>query len=153
MTFSGPTIVAYWMSGGLVMIPLALVCFTLMYILFNSWKNIAILEQQLASFCCVEETYKQIFRRMNNDFLFISALTAAAPLLGLAGTVAGMLHTFDALSTSGSGLSGQMASGISEALITTQIGLVIAIPGLFGLSYLKRRLNQASLQFRLLKEK
>ncbi len=58
---------------------------------------------------------------------------AAAPLLGLLGTVTGMLTTFAALS-SGSGGDKAMsaiASGISEALITTETGLIIALPGVF----------------------
>ena len=58
---------------------------------------------------------------------------AAAPLLGLLGTVTGMLATFSALST-GSGGDKTMeaiAAGISEALITTETGLVIALPGVF----------------------
>ena len=54
-----------------------------------------------------------------------------APLLGLLGTVMGMIETFDSLSDMALfSSSGGIAGGISQALITTQIGLVIAIPGL-----------------------
>ncbi len=58
---------------------------------------------------------------------------AAAPLLGLLGTVTVMLTTFAALSTGSGGdqTMGAIASGISEALITTETGLIIALPGLF----------------------
>jgi len=150
MNPDGITILTYWKSGGLLMIPLAAVCFFLMYFLLNGWKKISLLNHHIASDTTNEDTYAPTFRMIRNDFLLITALTGAAPLLGLSGTVAGMLHTFNAVATSGSAITGQMASGISEALITTQIGLVIAIPGLFGLSHLRRRLEQASIELGLL---
>lgn len=58
---------------------------------------------------------------------------AAAPLLGLLGTVTGMLSTFAALSSGGGGdkAMASISAGISEALITTETGLIIALPGLF----------------------
>lgn len=63
---------------------------------------------------------------------FVATLVAAAPLLGLLGTVMGMLQTFFGLATSvGTESAGVIASGISEALVTTQTGLTIALPGLF----------------------
>jgi len=63
---------------------------------------------------------------------FVSTLVAAAPLMGLLGTVFGMLQTFFGIATSGgSETAGVVASGISEALVTTQTGLTIALPGLF----------------------
>jgi len=57
----------------------------------------------------------------------------AAPLLGLLGTVTGMLVTFNALATGSGGekTMAMIAAGISEALITTETGLIIALPGLF----------------------
>jgi biopolymer transport protein ExbB len=69
----------------------------------------------------------------------IAVLAQAAPLLGLLGTVLGMIATFDIISFFGTGNAKAMAGGISEALITTQIGLLIAIPGLYMSSFLKRR--------------
>ena len=68
---------------------------------------------------------------------------SAAPLMGLLGTVTGMLATFAALA-SGSGGDKTMslvAEGISEALITTETGLVIALPGLFLQYQLTRKLE------------
>jgi biopolymer transport protein ExbB len=68
-----------------------------------------------------------------HDLRVMKICVSAAPLLGLLGTVTGMLATFGALS-SGSGGEKTMelvAEGISEALITTETGLVIALPGLF----------------------
>ncbi len=69
----------------------------------------------------------------------IAILAGVAPLLGLLGTVSGMITTFLVISTSGTGDAKALASGISEALITTQTGLVVAVPGLFLANYLRRR--------------
>jgi biopolymer transport protein ExbB len=65
-------------------------------------------------------------------------LVLAAPLLGLLGTVLGMLTTFRAISVGGGKMAEMVAQGISEALITTEMGLLIAIPGYF-LTYVIRR--------------
>lgn len=61
----------------------------------------------------------------------LKLLAAVAPLLGLLGTVTGMIVTFQAITQSGSGDSRLMADGISQALVTTVEGLVVAIPLLF----------------------
>ena len=61
---------------------------------------------------------------------FLLVLASACPLVGLLGTVGGMLRTFDGLSMQGSYKMDIIASGISEALVTTQAGLLIAIPAL-----------------------
>ncbi len=68
----------------------------------------------------------------------IAILASVAPLLGLLGTVSGMITTFFVIATSGTGDAKALASGISEALITTQTGLVVAVPGLFLANYLRR---------------
>jgi biopolymer transport protein ExbB len=60
----------------------------------------------------------------------ILILAAVAPLLGLLGTVTGMITTFEVISEFGTGNARALASGISEALVTTQSGLVVAVPGL-----------------------
>lgn len=77
------------------------------------------------------------------DLLLMRICVSVAPLVGLLGTVMGMLSTFDALS-SGSGGDKTMAAiaaGISEALITTETGLAIALPGLFFHALLSRKLQ------------
>ena len=70
----------------------------------------------------------------------IAVLAAVAPLLGLLGTVLGMIETFNVISVFGTGNSRAMASGISIALITTQTGLLVAIPGLL----MSNRLNRTA---------
>jgi biopolymer transport protein ExbB len=70
--------------------------------------------------------------------VLMNILVLAAPLLGLLGTVLGMLTTFRAISLGGGKMAEMVARGISEALITTEMGLLIAIPGYF-LAYVVRR--------------
>lgn len=60
----------------------------------------------------------------------ILVMAAVAPLLGLLGTVTGMISTFDIITEFGTGDPKLLSSGISEALITTKLGLVVAIPSL-----------------------
>lgn len=69
----------------------------------------------------------------------IKVLAAIAPLLGLLGTVTGMINTFQVITVHGTGDPRLMAGGISEALITTQLGLAVAIPILVISALLGRR--------------
>lgn len=69
----------------------------------------------------------------------ILVLAAIAPLLGLLGTVIGMVATFDVIARFGTTNARAMAGGISEALITTQAGLIVAVPGLIMGNVLRRR--------------
>jgi biopolymer transport protein ExbB len=82
-------------------------------------------------------------RRLSRSLAVIGVLAAMAPLMGLLGTVTGMIATFDVLSVFGTGNARAMAGGISEALITTQTGLIVAIPGLYMKGFLDRRAQQA----------
>jgi biopolymer transport protein ExbB len=87
----------------------------------------------------LDETVLSLNRSLNNYLAIIGVLATIAPLLGLLGTVIGMITTFDILSIFGTGNAKGMASGISEALITTQTGLLVAIPGLYMKNFLDRR--------------
>jgi biopolymer transport protein ExbB len=74
---------------------------------------------------------------------FVKCLVAAAPLLGLLGTVLGMLQTFFGIATSGGvETAAVVASGISEALVTTETGLTIALPALFMVMFIQRQTHQ-----------
>lgn len=73
---------------------------------------------------------------------FIKLLAAVTPLLGLLGTVTGMIATFQAITLFGTGDPKLMAGGISTALITTVLGLVAAIPLLFAYTYLASTSNR-----------
>ena len=71
----------------------------------------------------------------------ITVLAATAPLLGLLGTVTGMITTFDVIAIFGTGNAKALSGGISKALVTTQSGLLVGIPGLFMSRLLMRRAN------------
>ena len=76
----------------------------------------------------------------------LSILLTALPLLGLLGTITGLMETFFALSLSGEmELQELMASGISDAMFTTQLGLTLAIPGMILYAYLQRINNKHAL--------
>ncbi|MEM8868333.1 MAG: MotA/TolQ/ExbB proton channel family protein [Verrucomicrobiota bacterium] len=79
-----------------------------------------------------EEVRQSILHNVERRLIFLNTLVAAAPLMGLLGTVIGMLATFAGIADSGGNETVDVVSqGISEALITTQTGLVIALPGIF----------------------
>ena len=76
---------------------------------------------------------------LNRRLRFLMVLATASPLIGLLGTVGGMLRTFDGLSMQDNYKMDLVASGISEALVTTQAGLLVAIPALAFSHLLKRK--------------
>jgi biopolymer transport protein ExbB len=65
---------------------------------------------------------------LQRGILFIKVISVVAPLLGLLGTVIGMINTFQAIMLYGAGDATRMAGGISQALVTTMLGLYVAIP-------------------------
>jgi len=66
-------------------------------------------------------------------------IATAAPLMGLLGTVVGMVKTFALITVFGTGNAGKLASGISQVLVTTELGLIVAIPTLIGHGFLANR--------------
>ncbi len=85
---------------------------------------------------------------LDRYLLVIAMLAAIAPLFGLLGTVTGMITTFDVITLFGTGNAKAMAGGISEALVTTQSGLLVSIPGLFMSALLYRKSQQAKTRMR-----
>jgi biopolymer transport protein ExbB len=77
--------------------------------------------------------------RLQRSSAVLAALATAAPLLGLFGTVSGMINTFEAITFFGTGNAKALAAGISEALVTTQSGLLVGIPGLFMARLIQQR--------------
>ena len=80
--------------------------------------------------------------RLERFLPFIALTAAAAPLLGLLGTVTGMIKTFNLITIFGTGDAKSLSSGISEALVTTELGLVVAIPALIIHGLLSRLSRQ-----------
>ena len=87
----------------------------------------------------VDEAILQELPKIEGGQSFIKLLAAVAPLLGLLGTVVGMIATFQSITLFGTGDPKLMAGGISQALMTTVLGLVVSIPLLFSHSYLNAR--------------
>jgi biopolymer transport protein ExbB len=79
---------------------------------------------------------------IERNLAVIAVLASIAPLLGLLGTVSGMITTFVVIAELGTGNARPLAGGISEALVATQAGLLVAIPGLFASVALKRRADK-----------
>jgi biopolymer transport protein ExbB len=72
---------------------------------------------------------------------WIKFFAAGAPLLGLLGTVIGMIETFQAITLFGTGDPKQMAGGISQALVTTMLGLIVAAPLLGFYTYISDKVS------------
>ena len=81
---------------------------------------------------------------IERNLAVIAVLGSIAPLLGLLGTVSGMITTFTVIAELGTGNARPLAGGISEALVATQAGLMVAIPGLFVSVALRRRATKLS---------
>ena len=75
---------------------------------------------------------------LDRGVALLGAVAGLAPLLGLLGTVTGMITTFDVISTFGTGNPRLLSGGISVALITTQLGLVVAVPALLAHAWVSR---------------
>jgi len=78
---------------------------------------------------------------MKKPLLIIKMLVAICPLMGLLGTVVGMIHVFDVMAITGNSNARAMADGISNATITTMAGMVIAIIGLYCSKLIEDRIN------------
>ncbi len=77
--------------------------------------------------------------KLSKRLTLIKIISVVAPLIGLLGTVTGMINTFQAITLFGTGDPKLMAGGISQALVTTVLGLVVAIPMVFIFAYLNGR--------------
>jgi biopolymer transport protein ExbB len=89
-----------------------------------------------------EVLYEKIIKtqpKLERFLAFIAVVAATAPLLGLLGTVTGMIKTFKLITIVGTGDARNLSSGISEALITTKWGLIVAIPTLIMHALLNRK--------------
>jgi biopolymer transport protein ExbB len=89
----------------------------------------------------LDETVAAEARRLHLGLTTLTVLAAVAPLLGLLGTVTGMIETFQAISLFGTGDPKVMSGGISQALVITQLGLAVAIPLMLLQSFLNGRAN------------
>lgn len=89
----------------------------------------------------IEEAASQVIHELERFLGALGTIAAVAPLIGLLGTVVGMIQVFTAIMLEGTGNAGVLAGGISQALITTAAGLTVAIPALLAHRYFQRRLD------------
>ncbi|GMQ97242.1 MAG: MotA/TolQ/ExbB proton channel family protein [Gammaproteobacteria bacterium] len=90
----------------------------------------------------IEDTGRHVVHELERFLNSLGTIAAITPLLGLLGTVLGMIKVFAAITESGVGNPQALASGISEALITTAAGLIIAIPALLFYRFFKGRVDE-----------
>jgi biopolymer transport protein ExbB len=92
---------------------------------------------------CARQIRKATISRLNgsmsSSFPLMQVLVPLSPLLGLIGTVSGMLEVFDSMALRGSADARTMASGVSHAMICTMTGLAISITGLYPVHYFRTR--------------
>jgi len=80
----------------------------------------------------VEDAGRRETIRLSRYLPALGTIAGVAPLMGLLGTVTGMIEVFDTISRAGAGQAAELSSGISQALITTATGLLVAIPSLIA---------------------
>ena len=89
----------------------------------------------------IEDVGRHVVHELERYLSPLGTIAAISPLLGLLGTVIGMIKVFAAITANGVGNPGVLAGGISEALITTAAGLSVAIPALIAYRYLRARVD------------
>lgn len=90
----------------------------------------------------IQDEASHVVHEMERFLTTLGSVAAIAPLLGLLGTVVGMIKVFSQLQLEGAGNAAALAGGISEALITTAAGLTVAIPALIFHRYFTRRVDE-----------
>jgi biopolymer transport protein ExbB len=89
----------------------------------------------------VEDTGRHVVHDLERYLSPLGTIAAISPLLGLLGTVSGMIRSFTAITAEGVGNPAVLAGGISEALVTTAAGLTVAIPALIAYRHLRGRVD------------
>jgi len=90
----------------------------------------------------MQETSERLVSQLYRKLEYLSFIAASAPMFGLLGTVTGMIRSFnDIAATEGAANPSQLAGGISEALVTTCLGLVVAIPTMFFVAFFRNRID------------
>ncbi|MGB5919222.1 MotA/TolQ/ExbB proton channel family protein [Arcobacter sp.] len=159
----GIDLMSYIDRGGVIvyiLIFLNIIGFTIMF-----WKLVVILSsragkekivQDILAFVkttnssfekeSVENVINRRIRKLEFGLNTVKIIASIAPLLGLLGTVIGVLNSFDSITKSGLGDPAVFSSGISVALITTVAGLIVAIPHYIGYNYIVGILDDIELK-------
>ena len=95
----------------------------------------------------MEDFAPHVLESLEKRLNILSLIAAASPLLGMTGTVTGMIESFDQIVQTGGGdIAEAAAGGISEALVTTAAGLLIALPALVAYNILTKRIDRFTLE-------
>lgn len=154
------SIITFFEQGGNVLILIAMVTFLMWALIFERVCYFFILHKAYVSELVEkwndrsersswhaqrirEDIISRASDKISENFSLITTCVAISPLLGLLGTVTGMINVFDAMSTQG-GNARSMAAGVSTATIPTMAGMVASLSGLFGTTYLKRKMDNES---------
>jgi biopolymer transport protein ExbB len=89
----------------------------------------------------LEDTGRHVIHELERFLNTLGTIAGIAPLLGLLGTVTGIIKAFNAIQEGGVGDPRALSGGIAEALITTAAGLIVAIPALFAYRYLRGKVD------------
>ena len=90
----------------------------------------------------IEDTGRHVVHELERFLNMLGTIAAVSPLLGLLGTVIGIINAFSAITHQGVGDPKVLSGGIGQALITTAAGLMVAIPSLMGYRYLRGRVDE-----------
>ncbi len=94
----------------------------------------------------IQHALKETASRLERGLVLLEIVAVISPLLGLLGTVIGMVQVFNVISVIGAGHAQALSGGISQALITTIAGLLVAIPALVAYSIYTRRVDNLLLE-------
>ena len=94
-----------------------------------------------------DEMISRVKGSTGSNIAIIKTLVAIAPLLGLLGTVTGMINVFDTMALSGSSNAREMSKGVFQATIPTMAGMSVALVGLFLSNYVERRGRRETILF------
>jgi biopolymer transport protein ExbB/TolQ len=141
-------------EGGVTLYALLALAIAIYATLFSVWRHLAATRKPIFDIdASTAETHRAYAAYELDEMAwverrlpFLTILISTAPLLGLLGTVAGMLVTFSGMAAGNQAPIDTISTGISKALVTTQAGLVIAIPAAFFLALLKRQAETAHLE-------
>ena len=94
----------------------------------------------------LQDTGRHVVHELERFLNTLGTIATVSPLLGLLGTVTGIINSFSAISTGGMGDPRVLSAGISEALLATAAGLCVAIPSLFAYRFLRGKLDRIVVQ-------
>ena len=94
----------------------------------------------------IEESGRHVIHSMDKYMTTLGTIAAIAPLLGLLGTVVGMIEVFSVITAQGVGSPAELAGGISKALLTTAAGIIIAVPALIFHRHFRGKINDYAVE-------